>query len=645
MTIDAGNGNNFIDIRGEWVTVDAGNGNDTINSDGLYVTINAGAGDDQISLSGSHNLIEYTAGNDTILGFGSDDTLKIGNGTTDTYSMEFLSNGYLGNNVELTTANGKILLKDAVISSRNILGREVGNDSWTLDGTTATYGSLVTVTGVKSLDGLSLNDKVVTVSASSLGTEKVTISDGYTLALGSDVNAPASVKASYANNIYTTAGKSAGYTLSGNVITYSAATTKQIEFSGVADDATTSNFYLSGKTLTVGKAAVKTDGTPVKILNDGYTLKLGKGMGASKTVKASYADNVYTTAGKTEGYTLASNKKSITYVDGTSKEIQFSGVADDATTSNFYLKGTTLTVGKDAVQTDGTPFELLTDGYTLKLGKGMNASKISEETFSDGVYTFGGQTAGYLLGDKSITYTQENDEILQLSGLDSKPNAPANKIMRLEAAEFSLNNLCVTSNDGGYIFSLAAGNYVDKTFTGSDEEEKILNAGTNLKILAGAGNDSVRCTGGRATINAGAGADTLAGSAEDDIFDGGSGKDILWGGKGDDSLLGGKGNDSINGGAGADTLWGGAGNDTLLGGTGSDTFIYRPNEGTDRITDFAENDLLQIMDGTFSDSKFSGSTLTLTIQGGGKVVFSGVSTDDTFNINGTSYSISNGKLK
>ena len=48
----------------------------------------------------------------------------------------------------------------------------------------------------------------------------------------------------------------------------------------------------------------------------------------------------------------------------------------------------------------------------------------------------------------------------------------------------------------------------------------------------------------------------------------------------------------------------GAGNDTLTGGSGNDTFICKPNEGTDTIAEFAAGDLLQIVDGTFSDSSF-----------------------------------------
>ncbi|MBR0062446.1 MAG: hypothetical protein IJP68_13310 [Selenomonadaceae bacterium] len=49
--------------------------------------------------------------------------------------------------------------------------------------------------------------------------------------------------------------------------------------------------------------------------------------------------------------------------------------------------------------------------------------------------------------------------------------------------------------------------------------------------------------------------------------------------------------------------------------------------------------------GKFTSSKFSGGTLSLTISGGGSVLFDGVAKGDTFNINGTTYKISGSKLK
>jgi len=111
------------------------------------------------------------------------------------------------------------------------------------------------------------------------------------------------------------------------------------------------------------------------------------------------------------------------------------------------------------------------------------------------------------------------------------------------------------------------------------------------------------------------------------------------------SLIGGKGKDSLIGGAGDDTLWGGKGNDTLTGGDGSDTFIFQAGNGKDFITDYAQGDLLQILDkrgneGTFSKATFKDDSLTLNVRGGGKVILSGVESSTSININGESKSVS-----
>ena len=89
----------------------------------------------------------------------------------------------------------------------------------------------------------------------------------------------------------------------------------------------------------------------------------------------------------------------------------------------------------------------------------------------------------------------------------------------------------------------------------------------------------------------------------------------------------------------------------MYGGSGKDTFIYKPGEGTDTIFDYQSGDMLQILKsdgkagGSFTKSSFSGGNLTLTISGGGKVVFEGVSSGDSFNINGKNYTLSGKKLK
>ncbi|MBR0061574.1 MAG: hypothetical protein IJP68_08855, partial [Selenomonadaceae bacterium] len=117
------------------------------------------------------------------------------------------------------------------------------------------------------------------------------------------------------------------------------------------------------------------------------------------------------------------------------------------------------------------------------------------------------------------------------------------------------------------------------------------------------------------------------------------------------TILGGSGKDKLYGKTGNDSLWGGSGNDSFWGDVGKDTFVYKPNEGTDYIMDYESGDMLKILKtngkegGKFSNSSFKNGTLTLTISGGGKVIFDDVSKGDKFNINGTTYKISGSKLR
>ena len=146
-------------------------------------------------------------------------------------------------------------------------------------------------------------------------------------------------------------------------------------------------------------------------------------------------------------------------------------------------------------------------------------------------------------------------------------------------------------------------------------------------------------------------ANSISGGSNADTIYGGADKDTLRGNNGNDKLYGEAGNDKLYGGKGKDSLWGGAGNDSLWGDAGKDTFVYKPNEGTDYIMDYESGDMLKILKtngkegGKFSNSSFKNGTLTLTISGGGKVVFDDVSKSDKFNINGTTYKISGSKLK
>jgi hypothetical protein len=81
----------------------------------------------------------------------------------------------------------------------------------------------------------------------------------------------------------------------------------------------------------------------------------------------------------------------------------------------------------------------------------------------------------------------------------------------------------------------------------------------------------------------------IRGTAAADTLTGTNGKNTISGLAGNDRLSGLGGNDTLIGGAGNDTLIGGRGSDTLRGNQGRDVFVLEKGPGTDRITDFTDN--------------------------------------------------------
>ncbi|MBR3499457.1 MAG: hypothetical protein IKO05_10750, partial [Selenomonadaceae bacterium] len=397
--------------------IDLGAGNDSLDFAGSNNTILTGAGDDLLkeisgSAGGNHFIFSGSFGNDTLVGLLANDTIHLAE--NDTYNLsENILTVKRGENVA-----GTIELQNAAdLTQLNIVGARAEN-----------------------LNGF--------------------------VADGADWN----------------------YYVDGEL---------KFTVSGLSKQPT--DDMLAGGVLTLSKDFVA--GEVVTIAGDGYTLALGDGMTAPKNSKATYSDGIYKSKGTTAGYTLSDDGQSITYSAPTTKTFEFSGLDDDTSVKNFYLSGDVITVGKAAMKTDGTPVKLLTDGYSLKLGKNMAAPTDNAGTLDGGVYTFGGQTAGYTLSDdaQSITYSAATDPTLKLSGVASKLKAPADGVAVLEAENFN-KNLKIVSNAGGFTFSVEAGDYSGKVLTGSADGDYITSAGDNLKISAGAGND---------TLSGGDGAETL----------------------------------------------------------------------------------------------------------------------------------------
>ena len=478
--------------------------------------------------------------------------------------------------------------------------------------------TLITVTGVKSLDGISLNNKVVTVAASALKKSKVSISTGYKLALADDVTktktTPEGWSLSGNTATYKTAYTSAGYKLANNKISYvkESGGKTLVTVTGVKS---LSGLSLKNKVVTVAASALDKGNISI---SKGYKLALGSNVTKTSTKKAWSLDKTTATYKQTTkaGYKLASDSKSINYTKKASETlITVTGVKS---LSGLSLKNKVVTVAASAL--DGKDVSI-SNGYVLALSSNVTTTKKTSSkwtTLKNGnvAYVKGSTSAYYSLNKTktAITYTAEESSKnkLELSGVKGTPTLKKG-VVSLTASNFK-KNVSVENNAGSYSFSLS-GNFKNKTFTGTDKADTITSSGSNIAIKGGAGNDS------------------------------------LIGGKNNDELYGGAGSDTLKGGAGNDTLWGGAGDDNLYGGSGNNVFIYKPGEGTDKIFNHMAGDMLKILKkngkegGSFTNAEFSSGDLTLTIKGGGTVIFDGVAKGDIFNINGKNYAIKGGTLK
>ena len=109
-------------------------------------------------------------------------------------------------------------------------------------------------------------------------------------------------------------------------------------------------------------------------------------------------------------------------------------------------------------------------------------------------------------------------------------------------------------------------------------------------------------TGGTAEGDVLISIENILGGTGDDRFTGNNKDNLLRGQTGNDTLDGGADNDFLRGDTDDDSLIGGHGDDILNGGSGNDLFRFRPDNGSDRITDFGSgDDRLQFELGLFAD--------------------------------------------
>ena len=273
-------------------------------------------------------------------------------------------------------------------------------------------------------------------------------------------------------------------------------------------------------------------------------------------------------------------------------------------TSNDTFNGTS---GADTIQT--------AEGSNINTGAGNDSIKLY------GQYA----TINAGAGNDTVNVVDGSHHFINLGNGNNRVNL---------SPKYNYHNTILGGKGNDVIKSGTSGHYNYNVDLGSGNNKILLYYATDNTIKTGSGNDLVSITGGSSNIiSTGAGNDTI----------------YIYGKN--NTVYSGAGNDTLIGGAGDDSLWGGTGNDLIYGGDGDDIFIYKPNEGTDHIMDYQSGDMLKILKtngkegGSFSKSSFSGNTLTLTINGGGNVIFDGVRAGDVFNINGKNYTIKGKTLK
>ena len=451
---------------GYYVTIDGGKGNDLIYNDGSYVTINDGAGNDFIYNDGSYVTINGGAGKDTIEGFNETSTLQISGGSYSTTKS--------GDNIIVTVGKGKIsLIGAASLSSVNITGEETPTEtnSWQFSGTTVKYGTssntLFTIKGVTSISGISFSGTTVTISKASLGTDKVTISDGYTLKLADDVSKSTTKGAwSYSNSTATyKQTTTAGYALVDNAITYTKATSKTLfTIKGVKS---VSGLSLSGTTVTVENSSLNKSKVTI---SDGYTLKLGSDV-TKPTNKAAWSLSGTTATykqTKSAGYTLADNV--ITYSKASSETAAI--IKGVKSKSGLSVSGNVIKLKNSSLNSKVT----VSGGYVFDFQSDYNNAMITGSSSADTIIArgknisidggkgndsltggSGADTFIYKSGDGNDTISGfDNKDALQIDGSFSASYKNSALILKVGSGSVTLEDFTATTfniNDATYKIS------------------------------------------------------------------------------------------------------------------------------------------------------------------------------------------------
>ncbi len=699
--IYAGAGNDYIYsstqsdymINGDYgyVTIDAGSGNDTIEIFDPNTKVIGGYGNDLISLRGSwsNNVIQYSSGdgNDTVYGYNASDTISITGGT--------YTKSTVGNNVILKVGSGAMTLVGASGETLNIAGGDGNSGSsgvtlsnskknTVISGTSyadSIYnsGANVTINSGAGNDSINNAGNNVLIDAGAGndstwgGGDKVTINGG----AGND-----RLELWGTNSVINTGDGNNEVFIHGNNVTVNGSTGK--DFVEIWDD------YSGFPLKAVGRAKVSTgaDNDFVRNYGAGATINTGAGNDTIQIISGytynSTRSNVYqyaqgdgndTILGYNSGDSIQITRGSYTTMTSGNDIIISVGsgkiTLKDAKNTTLNIDGdaeTTLPAGisvKGAVLTATTTFT----GSEIDLADyASTVTKVNASALSRGVSVVGTAAANSLKGGKgadTIFGGAGNDTVSLGGGADVYVYQSGNDLIQDYKVGEDKIKLASASITGS---SLSGSNVVLKTSAGNltvkgAKNKKITVIDSNgaetsnvypLSILpAGLSYDSTKKTLTVGTSYSGVAIDlanfdkatktvaassyskkiqitgnnlgnTILGGKANDTLTGGTKADTIYGGAGADKIYGEAGADKLFGGAGNDTLYGGAGNDTLTGGDGKDFFVYGSGDGNDIIADYtAGTDKIKISSGSISKTAYVSNNVVFTVGRGTLTVRNG----------------------
>ena len=321
ITMYGGAGDDAITNDNDNVSINGGEGNDNIVNGGVNATITGGVGKDTIS------LINYLTDTKkvTLTDFSEEDIITLSDSvkaisfdeTDKTLKIDDKWIAYLPN----STSSATWKVEDSAVSymPEQNLQFVLAKDGKSITCTETTTAQALTITGLKSdltvvdgkIDGISLTDKMVKLSASVLDEKEVTISEGYTLALADDVTQPETGEPSWsiADNVatYKAGDTTSGYTLADNKISYAEAKVGEnlVTVSGIKS---LDGLTLNGKVVTVAESSLNDVDVTISA---GYTLALATEVTKPVINNPSWSvtNGTATCQGnRTAGYTLENNK-------------------------------------------------------------------------------------------------------------------------------------------------------------------------------------------------------------------------------------------------------------------------------------------------------------------------------------------------